>query len=126
MLSVFLSCDEPYLTAAAMTGEMCWTQEFASPADSDDKLVIVSLEGARMMLGTADEQWLPAASRDHRGAGVTLYLSLPRSADIRAIYERHRAGGAATTPLRPRQWGEVAFDAVIAGYRFLISQEPKH
>lgn len=84
MLSVFLSCDEPYRTAAAMTGEPGWTQEFATPADSDDKLVIVSLEGARVMLSTADEQWLPAASRDHCGAGVTLYLSLPPSADIRA------------------------------------------
>jgi hypothetical protein len=27
-------------------------------------------------------------------------------------------------PLSQRPWGELAFDAVIAGYRFLISQEP--
>jgi hypothetical protein len=40
------------------------------------------------------------------------------------VYERHAAGGVVTQPLGLRPWGELAFDAVIAGYRFLISQEP--
>jgi uncharacterized glyoxalase superfamily protein PhnB len=76
------------------------------------------------MLSTADAQYLPAASRSHRGAGVTLYIRLPQTEDITIVHERHAAGGVVTQPLSQRPWGEVAFDAVIAGYRFLISQEP--
>ena len=76
------------------------------------------------MLGTADEQYLPAASRQHRGAGVTVYIRLPQSEDMAKVHERHAAGGVVTQPLSQRPWGELAFDADIAGYRFLITQEP--
>jgi hypothetical protein len=40
------------------------------------------------------------------------------------VLPRHAAGGVVTQPLSKRPWGELAFDAVIAGCRFLISQEP--
>jgi hypothetical protein len=73
---------------------------------------------------TADEQYLPAASRLHRGAGVTVYVRLPQTTDIATVHERHAAGGVVTQSLSQRPWGELAFDAVIAGYRFLITQEP--
>jgi len=58
----------------------------------------------------------------HRGAGVTVYVSLPPDTDIAAVAARHAAGGVMTRPLTERPWGGLAFDAVIAGYRFLISQ----
>jgi uncharacterized glyoxalase superfamily protein PhnB len=122
VLSVFLACDDPYATATLMTDQLGWTLEFATPADSADKLACVSLGGAQVLLGTADEQFLAAASRDHRGAGVTVYVSLPEDADITAVHDRHAAGEVVTTPLAERPWGERAFDAVIAGYRFLIGQ----
>jgi uncharacterized glyoxalase superfamily protein PhnB len=77
------------------------------------------------MLSAAAEQYLPAVSRSHRGAGVTVYVSLPETADIEAIHARHTAGGVVTTALAQRPWGQRAFDAVIAGYRFLISQAPE-
>ena len=124
MLSVFLACDDPYATGRLMTGVLGWTPVFATPADDDDKLVIVSLAGARVMLSTAEERWLPAAARDYRGAGVTVFVALPPEADIDAIHARHAAGGVITTPLADRPFGQRAFDAVIAGYRFMISQEP--
>jgi hypothetical protein len=76
------------------------------------------------LLGTAEERWLPAASREHRGAGVTVFVRLPQTKDIAAVHERHAAGGVVSQPLSQRPWGELAFDAVIAGYRFLIGQEP--
>ena len=107
-----------------MTDQLGWRLEFATPADSDDRLACVSLGGAEVMLGTAEERWLPAVSREHRGAGVTVYVRLPDTNDIAAVHERHAAGGVVTQPLSQRPWGELAFDAVIAGYRFLISQEP--
>ena len=124
MLSVFLACDDPYQVAQLMTSQLGWRLEFATPADSDDRLACVSLGGDQVMLGTAEERWLPAASREHRGAGVSVYVRLPQSEDIAKVHERHAAGGVVTQPLSKRQWGELAFDAVIAGYRFLISQEP--
>jgi hypothetical protein len=125
VLSVFLACDDPYQVAQLMTNQLGWRLEFATPPASDDRLACVSLsEDAQVMLGTADEQYLAAASRQHRGAGVTVYIRLPQSEDIAIVYERHAAGGVVTEPLSKRPWGELAFDAVIAGYRFLISQEP--
>jgi nitrogen fixation protein len=124
VLSIFLACDDPYQTARLMTDELGWLLEFDTPPDSDDRLACVSLGGAQVMLGTAEERWLPAASREHRGAGVSVYVRLPQTEDIVTVHERHVAGGVVTQPLSERQWGELAFDAVIAGYRFLISQEP--
>jgi catechol 2,3-dioxygenase-like lactoylglutathione lyase family enzyme len=123
VLSCFLACDDPYATAEFMTGALGWRLEFATPRDSDDKLAVVSLADAEVMLGTADEQFLPAASRDHRGAGVTVYVRLPPAFDIDGVHRRHAEAGVVTEPLGRRQWGEHAFDAVIAGYRFLIAQE---
>jgi hypothetical protein len=73
------------------------------------------------MLGSAEERWLSAASRGHRGAGVTVYLTLGPGNDIEAIYARHARGGVTTSELGERAWGEQAFDAVIGGYRFLIA-----
>ena len=124
MLSVFLACDDPCQVAQLMTGQLGWRLEFATPADSNDRLACVSLGGEEVMLGTTEERWLPAASREHRGAGVSVYVRLPRSEDIAKVHERHAAGGVVTQPLSKRPWGALAFDAVIAGYRFLISQEP--
>jgi uncharacterized glyoxalase superfamily protein PhnB len=123
VLSVFLACDDPYEIAGLMTEQLGWHLEFATPAGSQDRLACVSLAGAQVRLGTADERFLPAASRDRRGAGVTVYVRLPETDDIAAVLARHPAGGVVMTPLSQRPWGEPAFDAVIAGYRFLIAQE---
>jgi catechol 2,3-dioxygenase-like lactoylglutathione lyase family enzyme len=123
MLSVFLACDDPYQTADFMVGTLGWRLNFATPRDSDDKLASVSLGDAAVMLGTAEERFLARQSREHRGAGVTIYISLPASEEIGAVHARHEAGGVVTGALSDRRWGESAFDAEIAGYRFLIGQE---
>ncbi|WP_232383536.1 DinB family protein [Actinomadura violacea] len=123
MLSVFLACEDPYATADLFTGRLGWRLVFATPRDSADRLACVSLGDAQVMLGTDDEEFLPAASREHRGAGVTVYVRLPDAADIAAVHARHAEAGVATAPLSTREWGEGAFDARIAGYRFLITQE---
>jgi catechol 2,3-dioxygenase-like lactoylglutathione lyase family enzyme len=123
-MSVFLACDDPYDTADWLTDALGWHLEFATPRQSDDKLACVRLGDAEIMLGTAAEEFLPAASREHRGAGVTVYVRLPPEVDIGAVHARHAAAGIVTAPLGSRPWGEVAFDAVIAGCRFLIAQEP--
>lgn len=123
MLSVFLACDDPYQTSEVLVAAAGWRLVFATPPDSDDKVACVALGDAEVMLSTADEQYLPAEARDHRGAGVTVYIRLPPGDDIAAIADRHAAAGMVSKPLSRRPWGEFAFDAVIAGYRFLIAQE---
>lgn len=123
MLSVFLACDDPYAAADFYHRRLGWRLVFATPRDSDDRLACVSLGDAEILLGTAEERFLPSRSREHRGAGVTVYVRLPAGEDIAAVHERHAAAGVVTTALAPRPWGELAFDAVIDGYRFLIGQE---
>jgi hypothetical protein len=54
------------------------------------------------MLGTANEQYLAAASRAHRCAGVTMYIRLPRPEDITAVHARHAGVGVVTGPLEKR------------------------
>jgi catechol 2,3-dioxygenase-like lactoylglutathione lyase family enzyme len=124
VLSVFLACDDPYAAADFMTERLGWRLVFATPRDSDDRLACVALGDAEVMLGTAAEEFLPAASRSHKGAGVTLYVQLPATEDIAAVHVRHADAGVVTGPLALRPWGEQAFDAVICDYRYVISQEP--
>lgn len=124
MLSVILACDDLYETAKFMTETLGWRLVFATPADSDDRLACVALADSEVMLGTADEQFLPVASRDHRGAGVSIYIELPPGEDIDAVHAGHAAAGVVTKPLTLRPWGVLAFNAVIAGYQFLITQRP--
>lgn len=121
MLSVFLACDDLYEAAELFTSRLGWQQVFATPPDSGDPLACVRLGDAEIMLGPASERWLPTASRDHRGAGVTVYVRLSAGDDIASVWEKHAAAGVTASELSERAWGEQAFDAVIAGYRFLIA-----
>jgi catechol 2,3-dioxygenase-like lactoylglutathione lyase family enzyme len=123
MLSVILACDDLYDTAKFMTETLGWRLVFATPADSDDRLACVALADNEVMLGTTDEEFLPATSRDHRGAGVSIYVQLPPEEDIAAVHGAHAAAGVVTVPLSQRPWGVLAFNAVIASYQFLITQE---
>jgi uncharacterized glyoxalase superfamily protein PhnB len=122
MLSVMLACNDPYQAAEVFIARLGWRLVFATPSDSDDKLACVALGDAEVMLGTAEERFLPKASGPHRGAGVCVYIQLPADHDIAAVHARHAAAGVVTVPLAARPWGELAFNAVIAGYQFLITQ----
>ena len=121
MLSVFLACDDLYASAKFFAEALGWELRFATPPDSGDPLACVRLGDAEIMLGPAEERWLAAASRDHRGAGVTVYVRLGPEHDIAVIYAKHLNAGVITGELADRPWGERAFDAVIEGYRFLIA-----
>jgi hypothetical protein len=74
------------------------------------------------MLGTAGEEFLPGAARQHRGAGVEVYIRLPESVRIEEVYQRHAAADVVTRALATREWGEVAFQFEAEGYRFLVAQ----
>jgi hypothetical protein len=123
MLSVLLACDDPYETADVFTAKLGWTLVFATPPESGDPLAAVVLGDAQVLLGVADERFLKAEARDHRGAGVEIYVNLPADLDIEAVHRRHADAGVVTDPLAVRPWGERAFHAEVAGYRFLIAQD---
>jgi catechol 2,3-dioxygenase-like lactoylglutathione lyase family enzyme len=72
VLSVLIACDDPYETAELFTGPLGWRLVFATPRDGADKLACVALGDDQLMLGTAEERFLPRQSRLHRGAGVTI------------------------------------------------------
>jgi hypothetical protein len=122
MLSVILACDDPYGTADLFVTQLGWRLVFATPADSDDRLACVELGDAQVMLGTAEQEFLPGPARPYRGAGVEIYVRLPESIPIDEVHKRHAAARIVTSPLARREWGELAFRFETDGYRFLIAQ----
>jgi hypothetical protein len=122
MLSVILACDDPYRTADLFVTQLGWRLEFATPRESDDRLACVALGDDQVMLGTADEQFLRTGARPHRGTGVEVYIRLPDSLRIEDVYRRHAMANLVTRPLEQREWGELAFQFAVDGYRFMIAQ----
>jgi hypothetical protein len=95
---------------------------FQTPPDSGDPLSCVGLAGAELMLGTSLPAFLPAECRAHKGAGVEFHLTVPE-ADIGAVFDAHRQHADSVTDLARQPWGELAFHAVVVGYKFLIAAE---
>lgn|GEM_PF-866388 len=123
MLSVILSCDDLYAAADFFTDRLGWQLVFSTPPESDDPMAAVALGDATVMLGPAFEDFLPSRSRDHRGAGVQVFVTLPASEDIEVVHRRHEAAGVVTKPLSARPWGRRAFNAELFGYRFLVAED---
>ena len=119
MLTPILATDDPY-EAAAVFVKAGWSLVFQTPPESGDPLACVALAGAQLMLGTSLQEFLPAESRAHKGAGVEFHVTVP-DADIGAVYEAHRRHAESVTELAVQPWGEQAFHAVLSGYRFLIA-----
>ncbi len=122
MLSVILACDDLYAAADYFVEPLGWTLVFATPPESDDTLACVQLGDAQVMLGTAVDEFLAPPARQHRGAGVAIYLTLREEDDIDAIHGRHLEAGVVTSELSQRPWGPRAFGAEILGYRFLVAE----
>jgi hypothetical protein len=121
MLTPILATDDPYVAATTFT-DAGWSLIFQTPPESGDPLVCVGLADAQVMLGTSLPEFLADESREHKGAGVEFHVTVPAS-EIDRIYAAHRAHAVSTTDLAVRPWGERAFHAVLAGYRFLIAAQ---
>jgi hypothetical protein len=122
MLTPILATSDPYGAAAAFV-QCGWSQVFATPPDSGEPAGLRRAGGAQVMLGTSAPQFLAPASQPHKGAGVEFHVTVPGS-QIAAIYATHGAHADSVTELKPQPWGELAFHAVIQGYRFLLAAEP--
>ncbi|MFI5712549.1 hypothetical protein [Kribbella sp. NPDC051620] len=120
MLTPILATADPYLAADEFVANG-WTLVFATPKGSADPLACVELHGAQVLLGVDTEQFLPAEAREHRGAGVQLYLEVPSDA-LDAVHAAHQAPG----PLTDRAWGTRAFAVQLAGYNFMIASAQAH
>jgi hypothetical protein len=121
VLTPILATDDPY-EAAAVFVKAGWSLVFQTPADSGDPMTVVELAGAQVMLGTSLPEFLPPDSRPHKGAGVEFHLAVPED-DIAAVFDAHRQHADSVTDLMRQPWGEVAFHAVVLGYKFLIAAE---
>lgn len=115
MLTPILATPDPYRAAEEFTRNG-WTLLFATPEDSGDPLACVGLRDAQVLLGVDTEAFLPAAARDHRGAGVQLYVEVP-APDLDHIHAAHQAAG----PVQERPWGVRAFTVTLAGYSFMVA-----
>jgi hypothetical protein len=118
MLTPILATADPSAAADEFVASG-WTLAYATPKDSDDRMAVVQLQGAQVMLGVDSEQFLPAESRDHRGAGVQLYVEVPVDA-IEAVHAAHQAPG----PIEQRPWGVRSFVVTLAGYSFMVATSP--
>lgn len=121
MLTPILATDDPY-EAAEVFVRAGWSLVFTTPAGSGDPLACVGLASAQLMLGTSAPEFLRAESRMHKGAGIEFHLTVPED-DIAAIFEGHRQHADSVTDLTRQPWGELAFHAVMLGYKFLIAAE---
>jgi hypothetical protein len=121
VLSPILATDDPYQAAEVFVAAG-WSLVFQTPRDSGDPLACVALAGAQVMLGTSLPQFLAPESRPYKGAGVEFHLTVP-SEDIHDVYEAHRMHADSVTTFAVQPWGELAFHAILLGYRFLIAAE---
>ena len=119
MLTPILATEDPYRAAAIFT-RAGWQLEFETPPDSGDPLACVSLAGSKVLLGTAEPQFLADEARPFRGAGVEFHLDVPWR-EIEAIHAAHQGVDPSASALEDRSWGERAFHTTLAGYRFLIA-----
>jgi len=67
VLTPILATEDPYRTAAIFC-RAGWQLEFETPPDSGDPLACVSLAGSKVLLGTAEPQFLADEARAVRGA----------------------------------------------------------
>ncbi|WP_427889472.1 hypothetical protein ACQHIV_39500 [Kribbella sp. GL6] len=115
MLTPILATPDPYAAADEFVANG-WTLAYATPKDSGDRMAVVELYGGQVMLGVDTEQFLPAAAREHRGAGVQFYVEVPADV-IDAVHATHRDPG----PIEPRAWGVRSFVVRLASYNFMVA-----
>ncbi|NUS00099.1 MAG: hypothetical protein HOV67_33170 [Kribbellaceae bacterium] len=119
MLTPILATSDPYAAADEFVTNG-WTLAYATPKDSSDRLAVVELHGGQVMLGVDTEEFLPAAAREHRGAGVQFYVEVPAEA-IEAVHAAHLEPG----PIQQRDWGVRAFVVRLASYSFMIATQQR-
>lgn len=90
--------------------------------DGNPNFASVSLGSSEIMLGTID--FVKEEDRKRMGAGIQLYVELPKELKIHDVYEQLIGQNAdITKKLEKREWGEWAFVLNDPnGYNLMIAQ----
>ena len=115
MIRPLLATHDPYKTAKLyeLAG---WKVDFIQPIESDDPLVGVSLYDNSVLLGLI-EGYVSKEAFSHIGKGILFCITVP-IADIKQIYEKHRA--FSPTPITVQPWGDTAFEVKIGDFKYMI------
>ncbi|MCB9456472.1 MAG: VOC family protein [Anaerolineaceae bacterium] len=92
--------------------------------NGDITFACVKLGDAEILLGVT-EGFVQPEDRDKRGIGIQLYINLPDSVNIDAVYAHANASGATITQaLQTRDWGERVFTVNdLDGYNLMVAQQ---
>lgn len=118
MVRPILACENPYKCAEEFI-DAGWTLEFSQPPESGDPLVGISLFDNSFLLGITDG-YVKDGEKQYIGCGVVFYLTVPRTA-FDKVYEQHMK--YCTSAIVEQTWGDSTFEAVIGGFKFMITSQ---
>ena len=125
MLSAILACTSVSKAITYYTEKLGFELAWQMPPNKrgETEFAGVKLGDAEIMLGVT-EGFVAAEDLGKRGTGIQLYVHLPPTLPIDAVYARAQTSGAnITRALETRPWGERAFNVKDAdGYSLMIAQ----
>jgi uncharacterized glyoxalase superfamily protein PhnB len=128
MLSPILSCTDVDASIGYYTQKLGFEHAWSMPPNAAGKteFACVKLGDAEILLGVV-EGFVTPEDLNKRGIGVQLYIALPDSISIDALYERaHAAGANITHAIEDRDWGERSFNVRDGdGYSLMLAQAIK-
>lgn len=126
MLSPILACKDVQASIDYYVGKLGFELIFSMPGNAPDTVDFagVKLGDAEILLGVT-EGFVADEDLSKRGIGVQLYINLPDTFDIDAIYQQAKEAGATITrEIETREWGERAFNVRdMDGYNLMFAQQ---
>lgn len=116
MVRPILACENPFETSNIFKS-VGWNVDFSQPVESGDPLVGVSLFENSVLLGIIDG-YVKKEDIKHIGCGVEIYITVPYES-IHEIYDKHKMLNPTSLEVQP--WGDLAFEVIIGGYKFMIA-----
>lgn len=128
MLSPILACTNVEQAIHYYTHTLGFELAWQMPANEEGQIefACVRLGDADLLLGIT-EGYVQPEDMDKRGIGIQLYINLPDSMNIDAIYEQALKNSAnITRAIETRDWGERAFNVKDSdGFSLMIAQSAK-
>lgn len=128
MLSPILACADVSKAIAYYTNQLGFELVWSMPPNDNGQteFACVKLGDAEILLGVT-EGFVKPEDIDKRGIGIQIYITLPDSLNIDAIYTQAQQQGATITKeIQTRDWGERAFNVSDTdGYNLMIAQTVK-
>lgn len=116
MIKPILACNNPFKTSDIYSS-VGWKVDFSQSVESGDPLVGVSLFENQVLLGIT-EGYVKDDEIKYIGCGVEIYITVPKKY-IYEIYNNHKILNPTNLEVQP--WGDLAFEVMIDGYKFMIA-----